>query len=156
MSCIYGPHQFGTEDQGWVAHFLIQALEDRPITLYGDGRQVRDILFVEDLVDAFVTAREKIDSISGEAFNIGGGVENTTSLLELMHLIAELRDGVAPQIDWGDWRPGDQRYYVSNFQKFRDATGWVPRVGVEEGVRRLHAWLREARTETAPRLAALA
>ncbi len=156
MSCIYGPHQFGTEDQGWVAHFLIQALEDRAITLYGDGRQVRDILFVEDLVDALLIARQKISAISGQAFNIGGGPENTTSLLELMSLIAELQEGSAPQIEWGDWRPGDQRYYVSNFQKFRDATGWTPQVGVEEGVRRLHVWLREARAEPAPRLAAIA
>jgi CDP-paratose 2-epimerase len=152
MSCIYGPHQFGTEDQGWVAHFLIQAMEERAITLYGDGKQVRDILFVEDLVNAMLAARRHIGELAGQAFNIGGGPENTTSLLELMELIAELR-GEAPQIAWGDWRPGDQRYYVSNFEKFRSATGWAPRIGVDEGVRKLHAWLQTSRTATPPRAA---
>ena len=155
MSCIYGPHQFGTEDQGWVAHFLIQAMEGRPITLYGDGKQVRDILFVEDLVDAFLLAREKIDTLAGNAFNIGGGPQNTTSLLELMRCI-ELLNGTAPHVAWGDWRPGDQRYYVSDYRKFQQATGWQPRVGIEDGVRRLHAWLQEAHTQAGPRLAAIA
>ncbi|RYD68676.1 MAG: NAD-dependent epimerase/dehydratase family protein [Verrucomicrobiaceae bacterium] len=155
MSCIYGPHQFGTEDQGWVAHFLIQALEGRPITLYGDGKQVRDILFVEDLVDAFVLAREQIAVTAGQAFNIGGGPQNTTSLRELMRCIEQL-NGSAPSIEWGDWRPGDQRYYVSDFRKFQSATGWSPRVNIEEGVRRLHAWLQESHAEPAARLAAIA
>jgi CDP-paratose 2-epimerase len=155
MSCIYGPHQFGTEDQGWVAHFLIQAMEGRPITLYGDGKQVRDILFVEDLVDAFLLAREKISSVAGEAFNIGGGPQNTTSLLELMRCIEQL-NGAAPRIEWGDWRPGDQRYYVSDYQKFQNATGWQPRVGIEEGVRRLHSWLQVAHAQPSPLLAAIA
>jgi CDP-paratose 2-epimerase len=143
MSCIYGPHQFGTEDQGWVAHFLIRAMEGMPITLYGDGRQVRDILFVEDLVDAFLLAKQNIHTISGEAFNIGGGAGNTTSLLELMDMIGEL-EGSAPSIEWGDWRPGDQRYYVTDHAKFRAATGWSPTVNVADGVRRLHSWLLEA------------
>jgi nucleoside-diphosphate-sugar epimerase len=119
MSCIYGPHQFGTEDQGWVAHFLIQAMKKRPITLYGDGKQVRDVLFVEDLVDALLLARKNIRTLSGQVFNLGGGPENTTSLLELLDWIGEL-DGEKPRISWGNWRPGDQRYYVSNFSKFPD------------------------------------
>jgi CDP-paratose 2-epimerase len=152
MSCIYGPHQFGTEDQGWVAHFLVQATEGRPITLFGDGKQVRDILFVEDLVDALLLARERAHDLAGEAFNIGGGARNTTSLLELMALIADL-EGAAPRVEWGDWRPGDQRYYVSNFSKFHAATGWTPKVNVERGVSRLHAWLQGARDEK--RLAAV-
>jgi CDP-paratose 2-epimerase len=143
MSCIYGPHQFGTEDQGWVAHFLLQAREGRVITLFGDGKQVRDILFVEDLVDALLLARERVHDLSGEAFNIGGGAGNATSLLELMALIADL-EGAAPRLKWGDWRPGDQRYYVTNFSKFRSATGWAPKVSVEKGIRRLHAWLQGA------------
>ncbi|MHA3774649.1 GDP-mannose 4,6-dehydratase [Verrucomicrobiota bacterium sgz303538] len=155
MSCIYGPHQFGTEDQGWVAHFLIQAMEQRPITLYGDGKQVRDILFVEDLVDAFLLARQHMGSISAQAFNIGGGPHNTTSLRELMRCIEQL-NGSAPSVEWGAWRPGDQRYYVSDFRKFQAATGWSPRVGVEEGVRRLHAWLQESHAQPSPRLAAIA
>jgi CDP-paratose 2-epimerase len=148
MSCIYGPHQFGTEDQGWVAHFLIQAMKDRPITLYGDGKQVRDVLFVEDLVDAFLLARKNIRKLSGQVFNLGGGPHNTTSLLELIEWISEL-EGEDPEIDWGNWRPGDQRYYVSNFSKFQTATGWQPKVGMREGVERLHAWLRESRAAAA-------
>lgn len=144
MSCIYGPHQFGTEDQGWVAHFLIQAMEGRAITIYGDGKQVRDVLFVEDLVEAFLLARSQAEPLKGQAFNIGGGAGNTTSLLELMTLMGEL-DGSAPIVEWGDWRPGDQLYYVSDTTKFQKATGWSQKVGVNEGVRRLHAWLQEAR-----------
>jgi len=147
MSCIYGPHQFGTEDQGWAAHFLIQAMNGRPITLYGDGKQVRDILFVEDLVDAFLLAQKNIRTLSGQVFNIGGGSENTTSLLELLDAI-ELLNGSRPRIQWGDWRPGDQRYYVSDFSKFETATGWRPKVGTAEGVERLFRWLQEYRVET--------
>jgi CDP-paratose 2-epimerase len=148
MSCIYGPHQFGTEDQGWVAHFLIQAMNRRCITLYGDGKQVRDVLFVEDLVDAMLLARKNIRALRGQVFNLGGGPANTTSLLELLDWIAEL-EGQQPEVSWGNWRPGDQRYYVSNFSKFENATGWRPRVGMREGVQRLQAWLREFRTAPA-------
>jgi CDP-paratose 2-epimerase len=142
MSCIYGPHQFGTEDQGWVAHFLIRALKGEPITLYGDGMQVRDVLFVDDLVDAFLLAQANMDRLRGQAFNIGGGPAKTTSLLELLELIRELL-GEKPELSFQEWRPGDQRYYVSDINKFRAATGWEPRVGVEEGVRRLYEWLVE-------------
>ncbi|MCG3114063.1 MAG: GDP-mannose 4,6-dehydratase [Candidatus Manganitrophus sp. SA1] len=146
MSCIYGPHQFGTEDQGWVAHFMIRAMESRPITLFGDGRQVRDVLYVEDLIDAFLLAQGRIDSLSGEAFNIGGGPSNTTSLLELIHLIETI--GERPlTTHFEPWRLADQRYYVSDTRRFQAATGWFPRVGVEKGVRSLYAWLREDRSE---------
>lgn len=144
MSCIYGPHQFGTEDQGWVAHFLIRALDGQPITLYGDGMQVRDILYVEDLVRAFLLAEKKIGSIAGQAFNMGGGPGNTVSLLELMDLIARLH-GRRPQVSFEDWRTGDQRYYVSDFSRFEAATGWRPRVNVREGVGNLYNWLLEFR-----------
>ncbi len=144
MSCIYGLHQFGTEDQGWVAHFLINALEQRRITIYGDGKQVRDILFVDDLIEALLLARKHIRMLSGQVFNIGGGVENTTSLRELLALIGELNEG-RPHIRFANWRPGDQRYYVTNFSKFHTATGWSPRVGKLEGVRRLYDWLRDER-----------
>ncbi|MDQ3626447.1 MAG: NAD-dependent epimerase/dehydratase family protein [Verrucomicrobiota bacterium] len=150
MSCIYGPHQFGTEDQGWVAHFLIQAMNKRSITLYGDGKQVRDVLFVEDVVDALLLARKNIRTLSGQVFNLGGGPQNTTCLLELLDWIGEL-DGEKPRVSWGNWRPGDQRYYVSNFSKFQTATGWKPKVGMREGVERLHAWLREFRSANAAR-----
>ena len=140
MSCIYGPHQFGTEDQGWVAHFLIRALNRQPITIYGDGKQVRDILFVEDLVEAFLAASEHIDACSGEAFNIGGGPRNTISLRELLTMIREL-DGRDPRVDWGDWRTGDQKYYVSDTRRFTDVTGWRATTGVADGIRALRQWL---------------
>jgi CDP-paratose 2-epimerase len=144
MSCIYGPHQFGTEDQGWVAHFLIRAIEDKPITIYGDGKQVRDILYVEDLVDAFVRAWTRIGAISGRAFNIGGGPESTISLAELLAMIESLR-GKQPETSFEGWRQGDQRYYVSNTRAFTAETGWRPRVGPRAGIEALHGWLVEHR-----------
>lgn len=142
MSCIYGPHQFGTEDQGWVAHFLIQALKDNPITLYGDGKQVRDILYVEDLVNAFMLAQQHMDTISGNAFNIGGGVKNTISLLELIKMIGKV-SGKKPNVLFDDWRPSDQKYYVSDFSKFKKSTGWFPKYGTTEGITNLYHWLQE-------------
>jgi CDP-paratose 2-epimerase len=145
MSCIYGPHQFGTEDQGWVAHFLIAARDRLPLTIYGDGLQVRDILFVEDLVDAMLLAQDNVERFAGEAFNIGGGPDNTTSLVELLDLIGEVM-GERPLADIEPWRPADQRYYVSNTRKFQEATGWHPRTSVREGVWRLYEWLLEAQT----------
>ncbi len=151
MSCIYGPHQFGTEDQGWVAHFLIRALENAPLTIYGDGRQVRDILFVEDLVNAFLLAREHISELAGQAFNMGGGPGNTTSLLELMDIIGEL-GGRTPDVRFDDWRPADQLYYVSDTRRFSELTGWSPAVGVRAGVERLYSWLREFRVAEADRV----
>jgi CDP-paratose 2-epimerase len=140
MSCIYGPYQLGTEDQGWVAHFLIQGLKGQPITVYGDGKQVRDILFVEDLVSALLMAQGKMDRICGQAFNIGGGPENTVSLLELLDLMGKL-EVPAPQVGFGPVRQGDQRYYVSDCHRFTAATGWMPTVGVPDGVRDLLRWL---------------
>jgi CDP-paratose 2-epimerase len=127
-----------------VAHFLIRALEERPLTLYGDGMQVRDILYVEDLVRAFLLAEKNIGSIAGQAFNMGGGAANTVSLLELVDLIGSLH-GRRPKVSFEDWRTGDQRYYVSDFAKFAAATGWRPRVGVREGVGNLYNWLLEFR-----------
>jgi CDP-paratose 2-epimerase len=144
MSCIYGPHQFGTEDQGWVAHFLIRALEHRPIILYGDGMQVRDILFIDDLVDALLLAQRHARERAGCAFNIGGGPEHTISLLELLDLIEEIH-GERPDVSFQGWRTGDQRYYVSDTRRFGAATGWHPRVGVRAGVERLYEWLTESR-----------
>lgn len=144
MSCIYGPHQCGNEDQGWVAHFIIQAQSGQPITIFGDGRQVRDVLFVEDLVDAMLMASRDASGLAGSAFNIGGGPAKTTSLLELIDLVSDL-EGERPEVRFEDWRIGDQRYYVSDSRSFTGATGWRPRVAVREGVRRLHAWLVEHR-----------
>jgi CDP-paratose 2-epimerase len=143
MSCIYGAHQFGTADQGWVAHFLIRALRDEPITLFGDGRQVRDVLHVDDLVSAMLLAFDRIDAVSGRAYNIGGGTANTTSLVELIDLIAELT-GERAAVGVADWRPGDQRYYVSDTSRFAALTGWQPKVEVAVGIRRLHEWLLQS------------
>jgi CDP-paratose 2-epimerase len=144
MSCIYGLHQFGNEDQGWVAHFLIRALNNQPITIYGDGCQVRDVLFADDLIDAFLLAQRNIDALAGQVFNIGGGPANTTSLLELLELIGELSSR-SPDVRFDERRPADQQYYVSDTRKFLAATGWAPKVGVREGVTRLYQWLHEFR-----------
>jgi CDP-paratose 2-epimerase len=140
MSCIYGPHQLGTEDQGWVAHFLIRMLREEPITIYGDGLQVRDVLFVEDLVDAMLLAQERMPSLAGKAFNIGGGPEHATSLKQLLKRMERL-NGASPRVIYSDWRAGDQKYFVSNIGKFNRLTGWSPRIGIQEGLERLHHWL---------------
>jgi CDP-paratose 2-epimerase len=148
MSCIYGPHQFGTEDQGWIAHFLIRAIEDRSIFIYGDGKQVRDALYVDDLVDAMLSVRNHERRLAGRAFNIGGTPRRSVSLLELIDLIAKLR-GSRPMVEHGPWRPGDQRWYASDVSSFAAATGWRPRTELSEGVRRLHAWLLQTRDRLA-------
>lgn len=142
MSCIYGLRQLGNEEQGWVAHFAIQALRGAPITLYGDGRQVRDVLFADDLVGAILIARAAMPRIRGTAFNVGGGPEQTTSLLELIELLHEI-GGRRPEIRFEAARPGDQRWYVSDLQRFKDATGWVPHTRIRDGVGRLCAFLRD-------------
>ena len=148
MSCIYGPHQHGTEDQGWVAHFAIRALQGRPITLYGDGAQVRDILFVDDLVEAMLGARDAIGNTAGRAFNMGGGPANAVSLLEVVELLTAF--GTAVECRFATERAGDQRYYVANSGRFSEATGWFPGVSATEGIRRLYAWLGSHRTNEQP------
>ena len=148
MSCIYGPRQWGTEDQGWVAHFLRRAARGEGITIYGDGCQVRDILYVEDLACALRLARERIDQTAGQVYNIGGGPENTISLLELLEFMrTDL--GYAPAVEFGDWRPGDQRIYVSDPRRAERDFGWKPTVDRWSGIRRLAKWIAEA-DETAP------
>ncbi len=152
VSCVYGPHQLGTEDQGWIAHFLRCALERAPITIYGDGCQVRDVLFVEDLVDGLLRAWTQIDAVRGHAFNIGGGPRNTLSLLELIDMIGQLR-GRRPDVTFEAPRAGDQRYYVSDTSAFTAATAWRPRIGPRAGVESLHGWLvadRNAAVSAAP------
>jgi CDP-paratose 2-epimerase len=140
MSCIYGPHQHGTEDQGWVAHFLINARQRRPLTIYGDGKQVRDVLFVGDLIEAMLSAQRHVRSISGQAFNMGGGPAHTTSLVELLQRLAA---GSPHHLDCrqAPWRAADQRYYVSDHRRFTSVTGWKPRIAIDEGLRQLGAWL---------------
>lgn len=142
MSCIYGPRQFGNEDQGWVAHFLIRARANEDLTLYGDGCQVRDLLYVGDLVEAFTLARQRIAQLAGSPFNIGGGPRNAMSLLELIEL---LRDQIGLQVvtRFAPWRTGDQRYYVTDTRRFAEATGWRPRVSPSEGIDKLNRWLQE-------------
>jgi CDP-paratose 2-epimerase len=142
MSCIYGPHQFGTEDQGWVAHFIKQAINNKKIILYGDGKQVRDLLYVDDLVDAFMLARQNIDELAGEAFNMGGGPENSVSLVELLDYLSNM-DHLNIQVEFDDWRIGDQKYYVSDTRKFTKRTGWHTKVPYMEGLMNLYSWLRE-------------
>jgi len=142
MSCIYGPRQFGTEDQGWVAHLLLRALRSEPITIFGDGYQVRDLLFVSDLVDAFLAARACIDACTGCAFNLGGGPANAVSVLDVIERIGALTRR-APRLGFQPWRMGDQRYYVSDTRHFCELTGWRQRVAVDEGLIQLADWLRD-------------
>lgn len=144
MSCIYGPHQFGTEDQGWLAHFLLRAMRREPITIYGDGKQVRDVLFVQDLVEALTMALDRIRVTRGRAFNIGGGPHRSVSLLDLIALIEKLLDRPI-ETRFETWRKGDQKYYVSNSQAFQRATEWRSRTSVESGVKQLLKWLAEHR-----------
>lgn len=144
MSCIYGPRQFGTEDQGWVAHFVISAMSGRPITIYGDGKQVRDLLFVTDLIAAMRAAVERIDRTAGQVYNIGGGPENTLSVWhEFAPLLSELLGRPLEPPTFGPWRPGDQRVYISDIRKAMRDLDWQPRVGVREGLARLVEWVRE-------------
>jgi CDP-paratose 2-epimerase len=144
MSCIYGPRQFGTEDQGWVAHFLIRALNDEPLTIYGDGRQVRDILFVDDAVEAYVSAFRRIGKVKGRAFNLGGGAANAVSLLQLLQRIEEIT-GRKPAVAFSEWRAGDQRYYVSDTTAARRELALPEPRGWRAGVADLATWLSVAR-----------
>ncbi len=144
MSCIYGQRQMGTEDQGWVAHFLIRALEGRPITLYGDGHQVRDILDVSDAVGAYLAAWRNIDAIAGQAFNLGGGADNAVSLRLLLGYIATLI-GRDVDLSFSDWRAGDQRYFVADTRAAETALGLPPKVDWQSGVATLARWLAAER-----------
>ncbi|WP_309084773.1 SDR family NAD(P)-dependent oxidoreductase [Chelativorans sp.] len=144
MSCIYGPHQFGTEDQGWVAHFLIRALKGEAIAIYGNGKQVRDVLHVADAVAAYRAVLARIDEVSGRTFNLGGGVHNAVSLRLVLQEIRRIT-GEEPRIGWGDWRPGDQYYFVADTARLQNELGWVAKIGWRDGLRSLADWLREAR-----------
>ncbi len=141
QSCIYGPHQQGMEDQGWVAWFIIAAVTGQPITIYGDGKQVRDVLFIDDLLDVYDAAVAQIDRAAGEIYNIGGGPENTLSVWAEFGPLLERLLGRPIPVSRGDWRPGDQRVYISDIRKAERELGWKPKVGVEEGIRRLWEWV---------------
>ncbi|MBI3957704.1 MAG: GDP-mannose 4,6-dehydratase, partial [Chloroflexi bacterium] len=143
QSCIYGYRQFGIEDQGWVAWFIIAALKKRPISIFGDGKQVRDVLFVDDLLDAYDAAVRNIDTAAGQVYNVGGGPDNTMSVwVEFGELLEELLGRPVP-ITHGDWRPGDQHIYVSDIRKIARELGWRPQVSVADGVSRLFEWIRD-------------
>lgn len=140
-SCIYGRRQFGLEDQGWLAWFIIAAVYGRPIKIYGDGKQVRDVLFVDDLVEVMLRALQRPEVTSGQAYNIGGGPLNSLSIWsEFGPLLAELR-GQPIEVEFDDWRPGDQRVYVSDISKAERDLDWVPTVGVRQGVKLLFDWV---------------
>ncbi len=143
QSCIYGPRQFGIEDQGWVAWFVIAAQTGRNITIYGDGKQVRDILYVEDLLNAYDAALQKPEVSAGQVYNIGGGAKNTLSIWTEFQPILEKLSGKNLPVVTGDWRPGDQRVYISDIRKAKKELGWMPKVGVEEGITLLYQWVEQ-------------
>lgn len=140
MSCIYGVRQFGFEDQGWVAHFIISNLLRRPVTIYGDGKQVRDILYVEDLVAAYDKFFKS--SIKHDVYNIGGGRENTTSLLELIDAI-EKETGIRMKYKFGPWRSSDQKVYISDITKVSKELSWQPKITLSYGIKLLTNWVRD-------------
>jgi CDP-paratose 2-epimerase len=140
MSCIYGPRQFGLEDQGWVAWFTIAAILKKPVTIYGDGKQVRDILYVTDLAEAYEAFRKS--GKSHGLYNIGGGYKNTLSLLELLDLLAK-EPGSLPRPRFQDWRPSDQKVYISDLSRIKKELTWSPATDYRQGISRLIAWVRE-------------
>lgn len=140
QSCIYGTHQFGIEDQGWVSWFTIAAVLNKPITVYGDGMQVRDVLFVEDLVNAYDLAIGRIKLAAGQIYNVGGGPKFTLSLLELLDLL-EKKLGKKVPFTFSDWRPGDQPVYVSNIAKIKKNLGWEPKIDVSAGTSKMIDWI---------------
>jgi CDP-paratose 2-epimerase len=139
QSCIYGAHQYGTEDQGWVAHFVHSILKERGLTIYGDGTQVRDLLDARDLSELYSTVIDKIAITRGEIYNVGGGTENARNLLEVIDQIGELT-GKKPQFKFADWREGDQAFYVSDVTKAKEQLGWEPKIDFDRGLRDLIAW----------------
>ena len=141
QSCIYGPRQMGVEDQGWVAWFIIAAVQGEPIIIYGDGKQVRDVLYVDDLLDAYDAAVERIGATAGEVYNVGGGPAHTMSIWAEFGPLLEELTGHSIYVSYDDWRPGDQRIYVSNIRKAEQELGWRPTVGIEEGIERLYEWV---------------
>jgi CDP-paratose 2-epimerase len=143
QSCIYGPRQFGVEDQGWVAWMIIAAVTGRPITIYGDGKQIRDILNVDDLLNAYDAAVDRISTVKGRVYNLGGGPENTMSIwTEFGPLLGKML-GKAVPVKRSDWRPGDQKVFVADIRKADRELGWKPKVGIELGVERLFDWVKQ-------------
>jgi len=142
QSAIYGTRQFGVEDQGWMAWFVIAAVTGRPITIYGDGKQLRDMLWVEDLTDAYDLAIDKIDIVKGQVFNMGGGAQNTISVWTEFALKLENLLGEKIEYARGDWRPGDQRVFYADTRKAQKELGWKPKTNIEDGIRLLFDWVK--------------
>jgi CDP-paratose 2-epimerase len=142
QSCIYGPRQFGVEDQGWVAWMTIAAVTGKQITIYGDGKQIRDILNVDDLLNAYDAAIEKIEMVKGRIYNLGGGPANTMSIWTEFGPMLEKLVGKPIPVARGDWRPGDQKVFVADIRKAGRELGWTPKINVEEGVKRLYEWVK--------------
>lgn len=140
QSCIFGTHQFGIEDQGWVSWFTIAAVLGKPLTIYGDGMQVRDVLFVKDLVKAFDIAIKKIKKAKGQIYNVGGGPKFTLSLLELLDIL-ENKLGKRIKYKFADWRPGDQPVYISDIRKIKKELGWQPKTNVQQGCYQMISWI---------------
>jgi CDP-paratose 2-epimerase len=140
QSCIYGYRQFGMEDQGWVAWFLIAHALGRPLTVFGDGKQTRDILFVDDLIDAYCLAWENRKKVAGQVYNIGGGPKNQFSLKELIRVM-ESETGRPVQLSFAKARPGDQRVFVADIRKAFNDFGWRPLCPAKEGIRKLNKWV---------------
>jgi|YNPBryantNP2012_1023418.scaffolds.fasta_scaffold03277_3 CDP-paratose 2-epimerase len=141
QSCIFGTRQFGVEDQGWVAHFCIAARLGRPITIYGDGKQVRDVLWIDDLIAAYQAAAAHIDVAAGQIYNIGGGPENTMSIWAEFGPLLETLAGHPIPVTYAGWRPGDQLVYISDIRKAERELGWRPHVSVAEGIEKLWDWV---------------
>lgn len=142
QSCIYGERQFGIVDQGWVAYLIARVMLGMPIVIYGTGKQVRDILFVDDLCRAFFCAIADIEKSTGQIYNIGGGPENTVSIIDFISLLSK-KLGRAIDYSFSDWRPGDQKIYVSNIRKARNDLGWFPEIGIGDGIDRMIHWTKD-------------
>lgn len=141
QSCIYGPHQFGVEDQGWVAWFIIALLTNKKLNIYGDGKQVRDILYVTDLVNAYTLALDQIDKTRGEIFNIGGGIDSSLSVYYEFRPILEKLLGKKISAKFLSWRPGDQKIFISDINKAKKFFGWQPTITPTQGVEKLFKWV---------------
>lgn len=143
MSSIYGPFQTENEDHGWIALFIRKLLNNEKIKVYGDGKQVSDILFIDDLINAFMQVLQSIEHIQGQVFNIGGGINNSLSIIEFLDLLGQLH-GKKPHVEFCDWRPGDQKYYVSNISKAGKFINWDPNISYVNGIEKMYRWIQKS------------
>lgn len=143
QSCIYGPRQFGVEDQGWLAWFIIAVLTGKRISIYGNGKQVRDVLYIDDLLDAYDACVDHIEVSAGKVYNLGGGPDQMISVWKEFSPILEEMLGKNIQVEWGDWRPGDQKIYVSDIRKAEKELNWKPKISVRNGLQQLFNWAKD-------------